>query len=68
VLVLQPGLYLVFRIAGLKFTASGKLIMAIGKKMIPGSGPRELCKPTQVRGAHEMSAHALGVAWGLVEQ
>jgi peptidylamidoglycolate lyase len=33
----------------LKFTASGKLIMALGKKMTPGSGPRELCKPTQVR-------------------
>jgi peptidylamidoglycolate lyase len=32
----------------LKFTASGKLIMAIGKKMVPGSGQRELCKPTHV--------------------
>jgi hypothetical protein len=48
----------------LKFTASGKLIMAIGKKMIPGSGPRELCKPTQVRCADVTSAHALGVAVG----
>jgi peptidylamidoglycolate lyase len=35
----------------LKFTASGKLIMAVGKKMVPGSGQRELCKPTQVCGA-----------------
>ncbi|WIA13049.1 hypothetical protein OEZ86_006342 [Tetradesmus obliquus] len=32
----------------LKFTASGKLILSIGKKMTPGSGQRELCKPTQV--------------------
>ncbi|KAF6260690.1 PHM/PNGase F domain-containing protein [Scenedesmus sp. NREL 46B-D3] len=32
----------------LKFTASGQLIMALGRKMTPGSGPRELCKPTQV--------------------
>jgi hypothetical protein len=44
--VQQQGSLLVFRVAGLKFTASGKLIMAIGKKMTPGIGPRELCKPT----------------------
>lgn len=33
----------------LKFTSSGKLIMSVGKKLKPGHGPRELCKPTQVR-------------------
>lgn len=39
----------------LKFTASGKLILSIGKKMTPGSGQRELCKPTQVRVVQEQA-------------
>ncbi len=33
----------------LKFTASGQLLMAVGKFMEPGHDRAHLCKPTQVR-------------------
>jgi hypothetical protein len=33
----------------LKFTPDGKLLMEVGTKLEPGSGPDHFCKPTQAR-------------------